>query len=402
MTKFIFIHGKNPDLSIAEIVSYLEARSVEFNIIEATDNFTIIDIQKIPDNMIDDLGGTIKIGEVLFSSNKKKLEEISKEIESRLNFNKLFNNFNNKVIFGVSSYKSKKEYHFFSNFFKEKMKKRGIKAGYFHVPRNRSALTHVEVIKKYLIGESIEFLICGKEKFYLGKTIGVHNPFEFQKRDVNRPEQRSIFSIPPRLCKIMINLSGGKGVLLDSFCGIGSILQEAVLMGFDIRGRDIDKNCINSCIKNLNWLSKEYKFKLKNIDKKIQVGDSRKLSNCFRKSSIDVVVTEPHLGPPLRKKPNLKKAKKIIQNLNSLYEKSIREMIKILKPRGRIVIISPSFKIENKIIGLDLNKIVKKYGGRVIDPLEKYDVKHDFPLLDYEERHKTLRKINIIKKDDLL
>lgn len=45
----------------------------------------------------------------------------------------------------------------------------------------------------------------------------------------------------------MINISGIKeGVLLDPFCGIGSILQEAVLMGFDIRGVDIDKNCIDA------------------------------------------------------------------------------------------------------------------------------------------------------------
>lgn len=202
MKEFIFIHGKNPDISLAEIVSYFESRAVAFKIKENSNSFAIIDVYEIPNSMMEDLGGTIKIGEVLFSTKNGNIESIQEEILQKFDFNFLFKNLPEKVIFGVSSYKSRKEYEFFSKFFKEQMKKYGIRSGYIHIPKDRCALTHVEVIKKHLTEKYIEFLVCRKENFYLGKTLFVHNPFEFQKRDVKRPAQRTIFSIPPRLCKI--------------------------------------------------------------------------------------------------------------------------------------------------------------------------------------------------------
>ncbi|NCO97339.1 MAG: hypothetical protein COY38_01235 [Candidatus Aenigmarchaeota archaeon CG_4_10_14_0_8_um_filter_37_24] len=401
MSEFIFLHGKNPDISLAEIVSYLEARSIPLRIIESSETFAVIAMESISPDMIGSLGGTIKIGEVLFSTNRKDIQEISKEIEKRLDFKGLFKNLPDKTVFGVSSYnRSSGEQKFLSDFFKNKMKSHGIKPGYIHLPKSRPALTHVEVIKKHLADQSIEFLACGGDNFYLGRTLFVHNPFEFQKRDIKRPAQRPIFSIPPRLCRIMINMSGVKeGVLLDPFCGIGSILQEAALMGFDIRGIDIDKKCISDCLENLSWLKKEYGIE-EDFDKKIRLGDARELTSCFETESIDAIVTEPYLGPPLKEKPNYIKAKQILEDLEDLYEKSISGMIKILKPNRRIVIVTPSFKTEKGILRLDIGKISSKFGAAAVDPLEKYGAPHQFPFLDFEERHKTLRQINIIEKPE--
>ena len=90
----------------------------------------------------------------------------------------------------------------------------------------RSAqLSHVEVLKKNLVENKAEILLCiGKEETWVAQTVAVHNPFEFQKRDVYKPIQRKIFGMPPRLARIMVNLSActpGK-VLLDPFCGVGT------------------------------------------------------------------------------------------------------------------------------------------------------------------------------------
>ncbi|PIV68736.1 MAG: hypothetical protein COS07_03110, partial [Candidatus Aenigmarchaeota archaeon CG01_land_8_20_14_3_00_37_9] len=90
MSEFIFLHGKNPDISLAEIVSYLEARSIPLRIIESSETFAVIAMESISPDMIGSLGGTIKIGEVLFSTNRKDIQEISKEIEKRLDFKGLF------------------------------------------------------------------------------------------------------------------------------------------------------------------------------------------------------------------------------------------------------------------------------------------------------------------------
>lgn len=111
-----------------------------------------------------------------------------------------------------------------------------------------------------------------------------------------------------------------------------------------------------------------------------------------------MIVTEPYLGPSLKERPNSRKAKKILKDIRVLYEKSIENMIRLLRPGGRMVIVAPCFKTERGILRLNMEEISRKFGATVLDPLEKYHVPHRFPFLDYEERHKTLREINIIEK----
>ena len=402
MKHFIFIFGKNPELSLAEIVCYFRSLNMKFSIKEFSDNFAIIETVKLPKNILENLGGTIKIGEVLFSSEIRSLENIKNNLRKILDFNTMFKNLTNKILFGISYYGSLKNYFFLSKLFKQEMKLRGIKAGCIHLSKNRHELTHTEIIKKRVLERSLEFLVCNTNKnFYLGKTLLVHNPFEFRKRDIERPVQRPIFSISPRLCKIMINLTClRKGILLDPFCGIGSILQEAMLMGFDIRGIDINKECITGCRRNLIWLKEEYNIKIKidSLKEKIKIGDVRKLSRYFSSNSIDVIVTEPILGPPLKKRPNFNKAQKIIKHLFPFYKVSLKEMFKILKENGTIVIVSPAFKTERGLVRIEIEKIINNLGGKIIDPLKLYNIKHTFPFFDYEKRHKTLREITIIKK----
>ncbi len=403
MKDFIFILGKNIDLSIAEIVSYLEKKKIKFTIVEKGTNFLIIrSDEETCEKIIDDLGGTIKIGEVLYAFEFKDIKTSEMRFQE-LDFSQIFSELPQKLLFGVSSYGIRK-WKTFAKILKKKMKEYGIKSSYFNIPKERSWLTHVEVIKKGMAKDSVEFLICRGKNLYIGKTVGVHNPFEFQKRDVGRPYQRTIFSIPPRLARIMINLSKvEKGeLLLDPFCGIGSILQEAVLFGIKIIGIDIDEKCVKYCKKNLEWLSQEYRLDIENLDNIIVKGDSLDLPSYLQKNSVDAIVTEPYLGPPLKRKPKKHDAMQILKELNGFYGRAIRQMVKVLKPGKRIVIVSPCFRVGKEIKGIDIKKIVKGIErgkkARIVDPLSKYGIKHKFPFYDFEQRHKTLRQINVIEK----
>lgn len=399
MQDFIFIYGKNPELSLAEIASYLEAGAAGFQIKDSSDAFVLISIENLPKNIMKDLGGTIKIAEVLFSSERKDVSEILKELERKIDFDRLFEGLQKKTVFGVSSYNSRKEQETLSEFSKSKMKGKGIKAGCAHLLSGESAISHTNLVKKRILEKSIELLACSGKKFYLGKTLFAHNPFEFRKRDLKRPAQRTIYSIPPRLCRIMINLSGCKsGTLLDPFCGIGSILQEAALMGFEVHGVDADKDCVSGCIKNLSWLEKEYKIRIGDIWKKILVGDARNLEKYFPENSVDAIVTEPYLGPPLKEKPSAAEAKRILDEIAPLYEISIASMVKVLKPGKRIVIVAPCFKTEKGIARLDMDGICGRNNCVLVDVLKKYGIPHGFPFLDFEERHRTIREINVVEK----
>lgn len=387
---FIFIKGKNEELSKFEIISYLETRNYAYDILDDSKDFLII---KLPDeidieSMIKSLGGTLKIANVLFKTSKDEIESNF----DKICLERIFKTRKEKLIFGVSVYSGNDSYKFYKligNYFKKRLKKDGINAKYFGFDRKRKPqLTNVEVINKNLIIESSEIIVCSsKNKIYIGTTQAVHNPFEFQKRDIGRPRQRIIFSISPRLSNILINLSGAKedDTLLDPFCGVGTILQEAALNRINVIGVDIDEECIEAAKENLKWLSKEYNS---DFNERLMIGDSRELSKYFGENSIDAIATEPYLGPPLKKKPSLQEVDKIFEEIKDLYEDSLKEMYKVLKPGKKIAIVSPCIRItKSKYKRFGFKNITDKIGFKIINSF-----------IDAEMRHKTVREIFVIQK----
>jgi tRNA G10 N-methylase Trm11 len=306
-------------------------------------------------------------------------------------------------LFGLSVYPdSRNNSRFFKDFasaLKSNLRQHGINAKFMPVPPGRSSLTHVEVLKKGIE----EIVVCmGSSKIHVAKTLSVHNPFEFQKRDVKRPRQRSMYSIPPRLARIMVNLSlpksEGKGILLDPFCGIGTILQEAALIGFDILGTDIDEKCCVGAIENLYWLSQDYSLNLEDLDKKIMRMDATKLSKVFQPGSVDLIVTEPNLGPPLKIAPDKNKAEGILRGLKPLYQKSLHEFSTILKPGGKVCMVFPRFEFGKHFARPEALKLASRAGLRPVNVLKKHGLPGRFPYVDKEQRHKTIREIWVFEK----
>ncbi|MCX6814949.1 MAG: hypothetical protein NTY20_04860 [Candidatus Aenigmarchaeota archaeon] len=392
MNRFIFIHGKNLELSLAELVSWFDSNSYYFRITEIGKGFIAAEAEKAPE--ADSLGGMIKVCRLLESFDKKPIHTRESIFE-----NAPLKDLPKSKVFGLSVYpNSKKNNKFFQHYassLKRNLRQAGINSKFMPVPKERSALTHVEVLKKRIE----EIVVCmGRKKIHVGKTVSVHNPFEFQKRDIQRPEQRPMFSIPPRLARIMVNLTGAKGLLLDPFCGMGTILQEASLMGFDILGTDIDEDCCLAAIENLYWLSQDYKLSLSNLDKKIMRVDATKLSKVFQPKSIDAIVTEPNLGPALKISPDENKAEGILRGLKPLYEKSLKQFSTILKEGGRVCMVLPRFEFGEHFAHPETEKLAARAGLRPVDILAKYNLPHSFPYVDKEERHKTIREIWVFEK----
>lgn len=393
MPSFIFIHGKNPGLSLAEIMSLTGKGPIEAN-----NEFSLFDIFEAKD-LMERLGGTLKIAQVLSILDA---DAGSKIIENSIT--KHFPDFmkdvrGSRLVFGASFYGGGGDSGLVEKKIKQLGKAEGMKVSAAHAKGIR--LTHTEVLQKKIIEEGFEVILCrGEKQLYIAKTIAVHNPFEFRKRDLKRPAQRPIYSIPPRLARIMINLSGARkgDVLMDPFCGIGTILGEAALMGMQVVGIDMKENCIGDTRKNLHWLEKEYKIKIPDIENRVRKEDARWLSRHFNASSIDAMVTEPYMGPPLKRRPDRLHAIRILDDVRQLYEHSIREMLTVLKPGRRIVMVSPCFIVRGKFHGLRMKDMAGRAGGRVVNPLANPGFTHEMPLRDFEERHNTLREISVIEK----
>jgi len=428
----VFIPGKNWKLSLAELVSFLEAREVKFEICAFSKAFFAVSSENKTDAAtIADLGGIIKIGDVttdfataivekaFLQKDKQAQEQIKNSITSNIPIDEMFELASGKSIFGVSVYCAEKALRtvskimqrFVGSSLKRELAAHGKKANFMGFSRNREQpqLTHIEVLKKNLVENKAEILFCvGIDQTLLATTVAVHNPFEFQKRDVGKPNQRKIFAMPPRLARIMINLASctpGK-TLFDPFCGVGTILQEALLAKAKVFGVDINPWCVKAAGENLEWLKREYA--LKEAEFTVLPGDARRLKDKIEQE-VDCIVTEPDLGPALRHVATTPYATKIIGKLEPLYYSFLEEAYNLLKGDGRLVLVAPYIKTRSgKPVTMRIGEEAMKTGFKKVYLFQRRIFAEDSGVqenlmemasfVDVEERHKIGREIHIFQK----
>jgi len=126
------------------------------------------------------------------------------------------------------------------------------------------------------------------ESFIFGLELAEIRPKPFFER---RPRKKAFFhptAMQPKLARCMVNLAQPrKGELvLDPFCGTGSFLVEAGLIGCRILGFDAVQRMVEGTLQNLSHYGLE--------PEAIALADARRLP--LADSSIDCVVTDPPYG----------------------------------------------------------------------------------------------------------
>ena len=78
--KYFFVLGRNPELSRAEVFSYLKKENISLNYSFFRVNGLLVEIEREINlkNVINELGGTIAVGRVLFSG---KIRDLLKQIK---------------------------------------------------------------------------------------------------------------------------------------------------------------------------------------------------------------------------------------------------------------------------------------------------------------------------------
>ncbi len=333
--KYFFILGSNPTLSLAELTAVFP--DGQFSLVQK--DIAVLEItRKINAKIIKRIGGTIKFGllnnELASSNAKDILRSVSFAMSEKAE---------GKFYFGISHYgRSKLNLKVLGMEFKKLLKQSGTNSRW--VTSKEPTLSSVVVEQNKLTSErGVEIvLIEFNKKLLVGKTLAVQPFKELSFRDYGRParDDRSGM-LPPKLAQIMINLAGATAdvVILDPFCGSGTILTEAVLMGFQhLTGADISEKAIADTRQNIEWIKKNYE--LRDASYELREANASQLSKHIAPNSIDAIVTEPYLGP----QRGLIEINKIIRELENLYSDSLREFHKILKPGGRIVMIWPVFQ----------------------------------------------------------
>lgn len=352
--QYLFALGKHNNLSQAEIQSLLFRLKINYQLLFSQNHIIGIDSQENLAKLIDQLGGTIKIGKIL------------KTIDSLPTADKL-NKFlicpqNKKFSFGISTYNF--NYNKILKLgleIKKLQKKDNIKSRF--VSSQQNPLSSVIVKKNNLLGRHGAELIIAKinNKYVIGKTLTIQDFAKYSKIDYGRPAYDKIAGmLPPKVAQIMVNLAKQniKAKILDPFCGSGTILQMAAWLGYkNLIGCDKNHQAISNCQTNLTWLANEF-----DLDFHLQLFEQNvtNLSKQINANSIDAIISEPYLGPPLHGSESLLKIQKNIKILTQIYQLAFAEFKKVLKPDGKIIIIIPEFNIKGKSYQINVNKLINK------------------------------------------
>ena len=387
--QYLAVLGQNSRLSLAEILAvYPDAK-----IIAHRDEAVIFDTKKSVE--LNQLGGSPKIAEVIgeFSPDIKKISEaVASELFS---FSK-----EQKVFFGLSFYgnANKNFYNSLGRMIKSRLTESGYRARW--VVGRDIALSSVLIKTNKLLTRGADFcLVFFTGKIYLAKTAEVQDFSDYGFRDMRRPARDLVSGLtPPKLAKILINLGGKPACagrqkeILDPFCGSGTFLGEAALLGFKkIYGSDVSAKAIADSKKNLEWLKEKYNFPADIGIKQCDIKNSRV---CWSRQ-FDFIATEPYLGPPIRGTIGFEKAKHLQTELQKNYDEYLPALSGLLENGGTLVLIAPLIISENGHLKISLK--LKENGLEAVHPLPANI--HNQPTIIYSRQDQKIgREIYILKK----
>ena len=341
MHEYLFVLGREPELSVAEIEVLADAWGLE--VLEVGAGILLARAEKpLHPNVLKRLGGTIKLAEVF--SCISRTSSVIDAIQSELNVDKLIESFpEGRIEFGLSLYgASNKERGLGQKHvlrLKQDLKRAGrtVRA----VTSKEPQLSAVTVVRQGLLKNGKEFVYYRGKKFdVFSMTVAVQDYQAYSLRDFGRPAvDPKSGMVPPKLAQMILNLAQVKpdDVLLDPFCGSGTILQEAALLGIqNIHGRDNAPKAIKDSQENVRWLVKEFPGLHANFD--ILLGDARKID--IRPT---VIVTEPYLGRPQHGNERPDVLKRQLEQLKDLYRHAFQAWSRVLPKGGRVVMIWPEF-----------------------------------------------------------
>jgi len=164
-------------------------------------------------------------------------------------------------------------------------------------------------------------------KAHVGKELAEIDRTQYEKRKNRLLPFSSPISIHPRLARALINLTvkSGRCRMLDPFCGTGTLLIEASMMGMEVFGSDISEKMVSGSESNLGKLGLQAQLR------QLDVGDISEFGMKF-----DAIVTDPPYGrsSSTNKEP-----------IKELYSRALGCFAENLVDGGRVGIIVPDASI---------------------------------------------------------
>lgn len=288
------------------------------------------------------LGGVIKIAVVDTETTESKTASL--EEEAALVLIKLAGG--KKITFGVAelgrdTLKAIELFHL-----KEKIQEAGITARFVDGPRyglSASVLLHQNVDEVVIVRKDNQVLI--------GHTIAIQNIDDWTLRDRQKPAVDPRHGmLPPKVARMLINLAlpiGAEGKrVLDPFCGTGTVVMEALMLGAEGIGSDLRVEAVGQTQKNCEWLSQAYH---KNFTFRAVTSDATHLTPELLGGKVDAIATEGYLGP-LTPRPGA--VPNLFKGLEKLYKGAFKQWTEVLVPGARVCIALPNVSVKGNVFSL--------------------------------------------------
>ncbi len=233
----------------------------------------------------------------------------------------------------------------------------GLKKANLLRPRSGPELHSEQVVSRSAM-DFVAFPIGESSSYQWGVTVYVPETERFKERSIGRPYVTSGISLSSRMARLLVNISGvsKSEVLLDPFCGSGTILGEALLKGAGCIGIDRNHGNVERTKDNLAWLLSHARRgagpQLPMPSHSVMVGDATNLKKSLGNTRVDAIVSEPILIPKLSSPPTLDRARRLVKHASITYSAALYEMSGVLRRGGRMVIVTPSLRT---IDGKDVN-----------------------------------------------
>lgn len=385
---YITLLGRQPEISLAELAAVFGADCVH----RISQQFAEV---QTSDFDITTLGGTIKCAEIITELPTNRTDKASLLAASRFiiqHYHAKWAHSPHKITLGLSTYNlaiSARDVQKTGLILKSSLKKSGTSLRL--IPNDQPALSTATAHNNKLGGSpyKVELLLVKTTggRLIIAESRGVQNITAYTRRDRHRPKRDAFVGmLPPKLAQIMLNLALGAGSLtrqrphdnsvtssdsslsdksmvlrtalpdafdveetagsraavtiLDPFCGTGTVLQEALLAGYDVVGTDLSQKMVDYTTENLSWLQSTFTAPGNIIDIHQADATTHRWPNS---NHLTAVVCETYLGQPFSAPPAPQKLAEVAGNCNHIITGFLTNIRPQLAPNTPLCIAVPAW-----------------------------------------------------------
>ena len=409
---YIALLGRQPEISIAELAAVFGADCVH----RISQQFAEVQTSQFD---ITTLGGTVKCAEIITELPASRTDKASLLAASRFitqHYQAKWAHSPHKITLGLSAYNlavSARDIQKTGLILKSSLKKSGTSLRL--IPNDQPALSTATAHNNKL-GSSphkVELLLVKTtdRRLIIAESRGVQNITAYTRRDRHRPKRDAFVGmLPPKLAQIMLNLALGAGSLtrqrphdnsvtrsasslsdksmvlrtalpdafdleettgsraavtiLDPFCGTGTVLQEALLAGYDVVGTDLSQKMVDYTTENLSWLQSTFTAPSRPSGRVIDIHQADATTHHWPNGKhLTAVVCETYLGQPFSAPPAPQKLAEVAGNCNHIITGFLANIRPQLAPNTPLCIAVPAwYDASGQAAHLPLIKYLQKLG----------------------------------------